>query len=63
MGEFDTLALFASNDLTRTGLRDAAERRGLRVIPLDSDPGSVAQVAGPGRPDPVVTGTEYIGAD
>jgi hypothetical protein len=42
------LALFARNDLTRTGLRTAAERRGLRVIALDPDPESVVRVARPG---------------
>lgn len=47
MGDFDTLALFARNDLTRTGLHDAAERRGLTVIPLSPDAQSVKRAAGP----------------
>jgi hypothetical protein len=48
MGDFDTLALFARNDLTRTGLRDAAERRGLTVISLSPDPQSIERAAGSG---------------
>lgn len=48
MAPVDSLALFARNDLTRRGLRDAAELRGLAVIDLDSDPKSVVHAAGPG---------------
>ena len=47
MTRLESLALFARNDLTRTGLRDAAERRGLAVIDLDADPDSIARAAGP----------------
>ena len=48
MGDFDTLALFARNDLTRTGLHDAAERRGFTVISLSPDPQSIERAAGSG---------------
>jgi hypothetical protein len=48
MAPADAVALFARNDLTRQGLRDAAERRGLAVIDLDPRPESVAHAAGPG---------------
>lgn len=39
------LALFARNDLTRQGLRDAAERRGLAMIDLGPDPESIDHAA------------------
>src|ERR1700712_3528445 len=47
-GAFDALALFARNELTRTGLHDAAVRRELTVIPLGSDPESVLQASASG---------------
>lgn len=40
MGDFDALALFARNDLIRTGLHDAAERPGPAR--------SIERAAGPG---------------
>jgi hypothetical protein len=42
---FDAVALFARNDLTRQGLRAAAEARGLAVINLSPDPDSVVRAA------------------
>ena len=48
MTAVEALALFARNDLTRRGLRNAAERRGLAVIDLGADPDSVAHAAGSG---------------
>lgn len=48
MGDVTTLVLYARDELSRTGLRNAAVRRGLAVVEPEPTPSAIAAVAGPG---------------